>query len=126
VAAATNSSARFLTWLGSNLAAPGRASGSKFLGRLRPRGRGRPTLRLWSRRGQYYDASAEWERYPTLDQILVGQAPGRTEAGQVTFFMNAGVGFQFAAVGAKALEGARQAGLGLELPDDLFMQTWHT
>lgn len=74
----------------------------------------------------HYDASAAWERYPTLDQILVGQAPGRTEAGQVTFFMNAGVGFQFAAVGAKALAGARRAGLGLELPDDLFLQTWHT
>jgi ornithine cyclodeaminase/alanine dehydrogenase-like protein (mu-crystallin family) len=71
-----------------------------------------------------YDASAEWQRYPTLDNVLAGQAPGRTHPGQLTFFLNAGVGFQFAAVGAAALAGARRAGLGLELPDDLFLQAW--
>ena len=74
----------------------------------------------------HYDNSAEWERYATLDQILAGRSPGRSEDGQITFFLNAGVGFQFAAVGGKALMAARQAGLGEELAEDLFLQTWHT
>jgi len=73
-----------------------------------------------------YDSSADWQRYPTLDEVLSGKAPGRTAPGQVTFFMNAGIGLQFAAVGATALAAARAAGLGRELSDELFLQTWHT
>jgi ornithine cyclodeaminase/alanine dehydrogenase-like protein (mu-crystallin family) len=75
----------------------------------------------------HYDASAEWSRYPTLGQLLVGAAPGRTDAQQVTFFMNnAGIGFQFAAAGGRALELAEAANVGCVVPDDLFLQTWHT
>lgn len=75
----------------------------------------------------HYDASADWARYPTLGQLLVGEAPGRANDRQVTFFMNnAGIGFQFAAVGARALELADAANAGCEMPDDLFLQRWHT
>ncbi|MBI3764277.1 MAG: ornithine cyclodeaminase family protein [Chloroflexi bacterium] len=75
----------------------------------------------------HYDASADWARYPTLGQLLVGEAPGRADDRQVTFFMNnAGIGFQFAAVGARVLESANAASAGCELPDDLFLQSWHT
>jgi hypothetical protein len=53
--------------------------------------------------------------------------PGRTDDQQVTFFMNnAGIGFQFAAVGARALALAEAAGVGYVIPDDLFLQSWHT
>lgn len=75
----------------------------------------------------HYDNSADWARYPTLGQLLVGEAPGRTGDQQVTFFMNnAGVGFQFAAVGARVLKLAEAAGVGHILADELFLQTWHT
>jgi len=75
----------------------------------------------------HYDSSADWARYPTLGQLLEGETPGRTDDRQVTFFMNnAGVGFQFAAVGARVLELAEAAGVGHTLADELFLQTWHT
>lgn len=80
-------------------------------------------------RGQagHFDDAADWTRYPTLAQVLVGESPGRTDARQMTFFMNnAGIGFQFAAVGARALELANAANVGRELPDELFLQTRHT
>jgi hypothetical protein len=75
----------------------------------------------------HYDASADWASHPTLSQLLAGAAPGRKDDRQVTFFMNnAWIGFQFAAVGALALARAEAAGLGCVVPDDLFLQTWHT
>jgi ornithine cyclodeaminase/alanine dehydrogenase-like protein (mu-crystallin family) len=75
----------------------------------------------------HYDASTDWARYPSLDQLLAGQAAGRADPRQITFFMNnAGLGLQFAAVGARALALAEAAGAGQTLPDDLFLQTWHT
>ncbi len=75
----------------------------------------------------HYDASADWARYPTLGQLLEGQTPGRADDRQVTFFMNnAGIGFQFAAVGARALELAELASAGRQVPDELFTQAWHT
>ena len=73
-----------------------------------------------------------------LGQLLVGDLPDRPSQmpasvrqalgpGAVTFFMNnAGIGFQFAAVGARALELAESANVGCVVPDDLFLQTWHT
>jgi ornithine cyclodeaminase/alanine dehydrogenase-like protein (mu-crystallin family) len=73
-----------------------------------------------------YDSSANWEDYPALDQILTGRQLGRTDSRQISFFLNAGVGFQFAAVGARALAAARLSGLGVDLPDELFLQSWHT
>jgi alanine dehydrogenase len=75
----------------------------------------------------HYDASTDWARYPTLGQLLEGQTAGRADDQQVTFFMNnAGIGFQFAAVGARVLELAQAAGVGRQVPDELFTQTWHT
>ena len=73
------------------------------------------------------DTSADWASYPSLGELLIGRTPGRTDFDQVTFFMNnAGVGFQFAAAAAWALELAESAGVGRVLPDDLFLQTWKT
>jgi alanine dehydrogenase len=75
----------------------------------------------------HYDASADWSSFPSLGELLIGRAPGRTEPDRITFFMNnAGVGFQFAAAAAWALELAEAAGVGYELPDDLFLQSWQT
>lgn len=80
-------------------------------------------------RGQagHYDASTDWARYPTLGELLIGETTGRTDEHQITFFMNnAGVGYQFAAAGARALELAEAADIGYRMPDELFLQTWHT
>ncbi len=80
-------------------------------------------------RGQagHYDDSAEWSRYSTLGELLLSEEPGRTDEQQVTFFMNnAGLGTQFAAVGARALELAEAEDLGHHLPDEWFLQTRHT
>ena len=77
-------------------------------------------------RGQagMYDDAAAWDTYPTLGELLAGRAVGRTDERQVTYFANnGGVGFQFAAVGARVLEAAQAQGVGQELPDELFLQT---
>jgi len=80
-------------------------------------------------RGQagHYDNSADWSRYSTLGELLLSDQPGRADGQQVTFFMNnAGLGTQFAAVGARALELAEAEDLGRDLPDEWFLQTRHT
>jgi alanine dehydrogenase len=56
---------------------------------------------------------------PTLPDLLLGRAPGRTSPEQITTFLNyAGLGFQFAATGAIIIEKARALGLGREIPTD--------
>jgi len=66
----------------------------------------------------------EWGRYPELADVLAGRATGRATSDEVTLFMNNfGVGIQFAALGAGAYNGARERGLGHELPDDWFLET---
>ncbi len=62
-----------------------------------------------------------WQRCPDLSELLSGLS--RTSDQQITMFMNNfGVGIQFAALGARAYEGARARGLGRELPDDWFLE----
>ncbi len=64
-----------------------------------------------------------WGEYPDLAEILVGSACGRDGPTELTMFMNNfGVGIQFAALGAQAYQGARERGLGHELPDDWFLE----
>ena len=55
--------------------------------------------------------------------VLEGRAPGRRNAGEVTFFQNSGnQGLQFSSVGALCYLKAREAGLGRELPTEWFLQ----
>ncbi|HLH24120.1 MAG TPA: ornithine cyclodeaminase family protein [Chloroflexota bacterium] len=64
-----------------------------------------------------------WGRYPDLADVLAGNVPGREHPEELTLFMNNfGVGIQFAALGARAYQGARGCGLGRELPDDWFLE----
>ncbi len=86
-----------------------------------------------SGRGQYgeltpHRASAfEQEKLPLLEDIIAGKVPGRTRDDQVTVFHSgAGMGLQFAAVGAKVYALARECGLGHEIPTEWFTQTLHT
>jgi alanine dehydrogenase len=65
----------------------------------------------------------DWSRYPEICDILTGKAPGRTDDKQITFFLNnIGTGVQFAAMGYCAYKGAKQNGLGHEIPSDWFLQ----
>lgn len=63
------------------------------------------------------------EQYPDLSEVVTGRVAGRSAETQITFFMNnAGLGFQFAACGARAYALARERGLGHEVPTDWFLQ----
>jgi ornithine cyclodeaminase/alanine dehydrogenase-like protein (mu-crystallin family) len=63
------------------------------------------------------------ENVPTLDELILGRAPGRISQRQVTFFdNNEGNGLQFATCGALAYQRALEKGLGRELPSEWFLQ----
>ncbi len=56
---------------------------------------------------------------PTLPELLLKQAPGRTSAKDITMFLNyAGLGFQFAVTGHVIFEKAKSLGLGQRIPTD--------
>jgi alanine dehydrogenase len=66
-----------------------------------------------------------------LGQVMLGDAPGRSNDRQITFFGGGGttgsngLGIQFAAVAARIYELAKAKGLGHELPLDWFTQDVH-
>lgn len=81
------------------------------------------------------DTEVSWSAYqrkfypqlPVLADVVAGKSPGRESPGEITYFLNcAGLGIQFAAVGAKFHELACMKGLGREIPTDWFLQTLHT
>jgi alanine dehydrogenase len=65
----------------------------------------------------------DWSRYPEICDIISGKIPGRIDDQQITFFLNnVGTGVQFAAMGYCAFKGAREKGLGHEIPSEWFLQ----
>jgi len=68
----------------------------------------------------------DFDRLPTLPQLIAGQVEGRTRADQVTCFLNnIGLGYQFAAAGAVVYKKAREQKLGRDLPTDWFTEDVH-
>ncbi len=66
----------------------------------------------------------ELRRCPQLSEVVSGAHRGRTEAEEITLFVNGvgpGLGTQFAAVGKLVYEEARRRGLGQEIPADWFL-----
>lgn len=58
-----------------------------------------------------------------IGELLDGGPPARKAAGDITVFANnTGMGLQFAAVGARVLEKAREQGLGREVPTEWFLE----
>jgi alanine dehydrogenase len=65
----------------------------------------------------------DWSRYPEICDVIGGKAASRTNDQQITFFLNnVGTGVQFAAMGYCAYKGAKEKGLGREIPTDWFLQ----
>ncbi len=61
--------------------------------------------------------------WPVFADLLAGRVKGRTNSDQVTFFNNHGSqGLQFAAVGGKVYQLAKEAGVGREIPTDWFLE----
>jgi ornithine cyclodeaminase/alanine dehydrogenase-like protein (mu-crystallin family) len=85
-----------------------------------------------SRVGGSYEVDAQAEatvprdRVHTLPEVMQGQAPGRANDEEVTFFQSEGTGLQFAAVSKMVYERARERGLGRELPAEWFLQDIRT
>ncbi|NEK59118.1 ornithine cyclodeaminase family protein [Geodermatophilus sabuli] len=64
-----------------------------------------------------------WDDIREIGEVLAGQAPGRGSADDITVFANnTGMGLQFAAVCARALQLAEERGLGHEVPTDWFLE----
>ena len=68
------------------------------------------------------DSSIEWDALPLLGDVITGRHPGRVSDSDVVGMFLRGDGVQFAAVGARILQLCQQAGLGTELPSELFLQ----
>jgi alanine dehydrogenase len=67
-----------------------------------------------------------WDTAPTLTDVIAGDFDGRRDDREVTCFVNnIGFGAQFAAVGARLLQIAREKGAGRELPTEWFTQDVH-
>jgi ornithine cyclodeaminase/alanine dehydrogenase-like protein (mu-crystallin family) len=65
----------------------------------------------------------DWNRYPEISDLISGKAPSRSNDKQITyFFNNVGTGVQFAAMGYCAYKGAKEKGLGKEIPSEWFLQ----
>jgi ornithine cyclodeaminase/alanine dehydrogenase-like protein (mu-crystallin family) len=77
-------------------------------------------------RGLEKQAGKSWWQVPELSDVIGGKSRRRVNDSEITCFINnLGLGVQFAAVGAKVYELAKNHGIGKELPTDWFMQSVH-
>jgi ornithine cyclodeaminase/alanine dehydrogenase-like protein (mu-crystallin family) len=68
----------------------------------------------------------DFNKLPTLPELIVGRAKGRQSDSEITCFLNnIGLGYQFAAAGAAVLRKAKGSGLGHELPTEWFTEDVH-
>jgi ornithine cyclodeaminase/alanine dehydrogenase-like protein (mu-crystallin family) len=65
----------------------------------------------------------DWQKLPTLRDLLAGKVRGRHSENEATCFINnIGLGIQFAAVASLVYKLARQKDLGHKIPTDWFLQ----
>jgi ornithine cyclodeaminase/alanine dehydrogenase-like protein (mu-crystallin family) len=68
----------------------------------------------------------DFDKLPTLPDLIVGRAIGRKADQEVTCFLNnIGLGYQFAAAGSVVYRKAKEAGAGHALPTEWFTETVH-
>ncbi len=77
-------------------------------------------------RGWQLAEEIDFQKLPTLPDLVAGRTTGRRSDADVTCFINnIGLGYQFAAVGALIYRKAKEAGRGHELPTDWFTEDVH-
>jgi alanine dehydrogenase len=77
-------------------------------------------VRRWS------SGKVDVTKYPTISELIAGQAEGRQKDDEITCFINnVGLGYQFAAVGAAVYQAAKKKGAGRELDTDWFTELEH-
>lgn len=77
-------------------------------------------------RGWRLAEEIDFNKLPTLPELIVGKAEGRRSDEEVTCFINnLGLGYQFAAAGAVVYRKAKESGLGHDLPTDWFTEDVH-
>jgi len=68
----------------------------------------------------------DFDKLPTLPDLIVGRAQRRKSDAEVTCFINnLGLGYQFAAAGALLYRKAKESGTGHDLPTDWFTEDVH-
>ena len=77
--------------------------------------------RAWTARKEI-----DFEKLPTLPELIVGSAAGRQSEGEITCFLNnIGLGYQFAAAGSVVYRKAKEPGMGHQLPTEWFTEDVH-
>jgi ornithine cyclodeaminase/alanine dehydrogenase-like protein (mu-crystallin family) len=78
--------------------------------------------------GRGWDAAEEieFDKLPSLPELIAGRARGRRSDREVTCFINnLGLGYQFAAAGSLLYRKAKESGAGHDLPTDWFTEDVH-
>jgi alanine dehydrogenase len=77
-------------------------------------------------RGWEVAEDIDFDKLPTLPELIAGRAAGRRTDREVTCFINnLGLGYQFAAAGALLYRKAKESGAGHDLPTDWFTEDVH-
>lgn len=77
-------------------------------------------------RGWEVAGDIDFNKLPTLPELITGRVQGRGGDREVTCFINnLGLGYQFAAVGSLLYRKARDSGAGHDLPTDWFTEDVH-
>jgi ornithine cyclodeaminase/alanine dehydrogenase-like protein (mu-crystallin family) len=78
------------------------------------------------KRGWSTVVDLDFQKLPTLPELIAGKVEGRQSEQEITCFMNnIGLGYQFAAAGAVVYRKAKAGGIGHELPTDWFTEDVH-
>lgn len=77
-------------------------------------------------RGWEVAEEVDFNKLPTLPDLITGRAEGRRSDREVTCFINnLGLGYQFAAAGSLLYRKAKESGAGHDLPTDWFTEDVH-
>ena len=77
-------------------------------------------------RGWEVAEDIEFDKLPTLPDLIIGRVDGRRSDREVTCFINnIGLGYQFAAAGSLLYRKAKEHGAGHDLPTDWFTEDVH-